>query len=49
MRRTRTRDQLEEVCHQYLLADGRAKSAVHLSPYDGLVARPGTETSGCLG
>ena len=49
MRRARTLSELEDACKQYLLDDCLIDSPIHLAPFEGLVARPGTEVSSCSG
>lgn len=48
MRRARTKDQLDAICDNHLLADGRSAQPFPEEPIKGLVARPNCETAqGC--
>ena len=48
-RRAKTRPELEQICHTYLIEGGKATKPLRLRPYEGLIARPSSETPACLG
>ena len=49
MRRVRLRSEMDTVCRKYLLDQGKADQIMSLSPYQGLLARPSTESISCMG
>ena len=49
MRRARLRSEMDSVCRKYLLDEGKADQLMNLSPYQGLLARPSTESIACMG
>jgi len=48
-RRAKTRPELDQICHTYLIEGGKATKPLRLRPYEGLIARPSSETPACLG
>jgi hypothetical protein len=49
MRRASTKVELNKVCEKFLLNENKSKQLMQLEPYAGLIARPSTEGSICLG
>jgi hypothetical protein len=45
MRRVQTKKELFDVCSTFLIKEGRAEQLYNLEPFEGLVARPSSETS----
>ena len=48
-RRVKTRAELDQICQTYLIEGGKAKEPIKLLPYEGLIARPSSETPACQG
>jgi len=44
MRRVKTKHELFTVCDKYLIQNGRGERPFNLEPYDGLIARPSSES-----
>ncbi|MEK9772544.1 MAG: tRNA-dihydrouridine synthase family protein [Opitutae bacterium] len=49
MRRAKTRSQLDKVCQNYLIKEGKAIERMSLAPYNGLVALSSAEGPSCQG
>ena len=48
IRRVKSRLDLDQICQTYLIQGGKATEPMKLRPYEGLIARPSSETPACL-
>ena len=49
IRRVKSRVDMDKVCKQFLLNEGRSELPVSLEPFSGLIARPSSEGPACQG
>jgi tRNA-dihydrouridine synthase B len=48
-RRVKSWLELDQLCQEFLLHDGKASQFLNLHPFEGLVARPSSEAPACIG